>query len=64
MILGLGKGLTKMTEKRGRLIVYLEMARELLVKSMPLEPVWTQEERDLLVKAAAIIDDKLWELRK
>lgn len=53
-----------MTEKRGRLIVYLEMARELIVKSMTLEPVWTNEERDALVKAAAIIDDKLWELRK
>ena len=53
-----------MTEKRGRLIVYLEMALELLVKSMPLEPVWTKEERDLLVKATAMIDDKLWELRE
>lgn len=53
-----------MTEKRGRLIVYLEMARELLVKSMPLEPVWTKEERDALAKTTAIIDEKLWELRK
>lgn len=53
-----------MTEKRGRLIVYLEMARELLVKSMPLEPVWTKEERDLLAKVTAMLDDKLWELRK
>ena len=53
-----------MTEKRGRLIVYLEMARELLVKSMPLEPVWTKEERELLLKASMMIDDKLWELRE
>ena len=53
-----------MTEKRGRLIVYLEIVQDLLTKSMPLEPVWTKEERELLLKASMMIDDKLWELRE
>ena len=54
-----------MTEKRGRLIVYLEMSRELLVNSRPLDPVWfPKKDRDLLVKVTTMLDDKLWELRK
>jgi hypothetical protein len=51
-------------ERRWRIIVYLETARELLVKSMPMEPVWTKEERDFLAKVTTMLDDKLWELGK